>query len=366
MGRKAEDLIGKVFNDLTVIKRVDAPEGKKSAYWECVCVCGNKTIASTTSLKNGKKKSCGCRISRRAENLIGKRFGRLVVFEKDLNYKNKWLCKCDCGNVTSVFASNLKRGLTQSCGCYHKESVSKARLNDLTGKRFGRLVVLNKTTHNDSIKTFWRCKCDCGNEVDICSSSLITGNTKSCGCLKRELTSKLLSLDLTGKRFGKLLVIKRDGTFKGSDGTQYSQWLCKCDCGTQKSIRGHDLIRGSVKSCGCMISRGEEEIRKVLNEYNLLFDTQYWFDDLKTDKGWPLMFDFALLHSEELVCLIEYQGQQHFDDSYGWFGEQQRNITDQMKRDYCKMNHIPLYEITYKYNIKEAIIAIISDFDIYK
>lgn len=73
--------------------------------------------------------------------------------------------------------------------------------------------------------------------------------------------------------FGKLRVIKRDGTFIGQSGAKYSQWLCMCECGTTKIVRGHDLVRGSVTSCGCTISRGEEKIRKVLNELNINFDT---------------------------------------------------------------------------------------------
>ena len=52
--------------------------------------------------------------------------------------------------------------------------------------------------------------------------------------------------DLTGQRFGSLLVVER----RGSDSKGQALWLCRCDCGTEKIIRGHDL-KGGVKSCGC-------------------------------------------------------------------------------------------------------------------
>lgn len=52
--------------------------------------------------------------------------------------------------------------------------------------------------------------------------------------------------DLTNQKFGSLLVIER----RGSDKKGQAMWLCRCDCGTEKIIRGHDL-KGGVKSCGC-------------------------------------------------------------------------------------------------------------------
>lgn len=52
--------------------------------------------------------------------------------------------------------------------------------------------------------------------------------------------------DLTGKRFGKLIVISFDHSNK------YAYWLCECDCGNEKVIRGSNLTEGLVKSCGCL------------------------------------------------------------------------------------------------------------------
>lgn len=52
--------------------------------------------------------------------------------------------------------------------------------------------------------------------------------------------------DLTNKKFGNLLVIER----RGSDVKGQALWLCRCDCGVEKVVRGHDL-KGGVKSCGC-------------------------------------------------------------------------------------------------------------------
>ncbi len=166
--------------------------------------------------------------------------------------------------------------------------------------------------------------------------------------------------DITGQKYNQL-------TFLYPDKYNEKKWICKCECGTTKTVRGHDLVRGSVTSCGCTASRGEEKIRKMLNNLNVNFKTQYYFNDLKSHKGWALRFDFAILDNKDtLLGLIEYQGQQHFDDSYGWFGLQQREETDKLKRDYCNKHNIPFYEISYNDNIEISLKNILSNFEIYK
>ncbi len=57
---------------------------------------------------------------------------------------------------------------------------------DLTGKKFGRLVVLKKVDNDKWGAHQWLCKCDCGEEKIIRGSSLKSGHTKSCGCLQQE------------------------------------------------------------------------------------------------------------------------------------------------------------------------------------
>lgn len=63
------------------------------------------------------------------------------------------------------------------------------RLIDLTGQRFGRLVILKRIGVSTSGKPLWLCKCDCGNESEVNSNSLKNGYTKSCGCLRKETTA---------------------------------------------------------------------------------------------------------------------------------------------------------------------------------
>lgn len=117
---------------------------------------------------------------------IGKRFGKLVVLRKSEKTNKKkelfLVCKCDCGNETVVRAYGLKAGKPKSCGC-----LLHSAFKDITGNKYGRLTVIGLEGKNDKGVYMWRCKCDCGNEIVRDSCRLVTGNTKSCGCLKKEL-----------------------------------------------------------------------------------------------------------------------------------------------------------------------------------
>lgn len=62
---------------------------------------------------------------------------------------------------------------------------------DLTGKRYGKLTVIERIYKTGNKRTFWRCKCDCGKETVVSASHLKDGHTKSCGCLHRELAKEL-------------------------------------------------------------------------------------------------------------------------------------------------------------------------------
>ena len=64
---------------------------------------------------------------------------------------------------------------------------------DLTGQRFGRLVVLEEVSRPEKREVFWRCKCDCGNENVVPTPKLTQNNTKSCGCLKSDKSKERMT-----------------------------------------------------------------------------------------------------------------------------------------------------------------------------
>ena len=61
-----------------------------------------------------------------------------------------------------------------------------------------------------------------------------------------------MAFDLTGRRFGRLTVIKRMDNYRAESGYQYAMWLCQCDCGNTKVIKAKSLLSGVSNSCGCL------------------------------------------------------------------------------------------------------------------
>jgi len=126
------------------------------------------------------------------EDLTGKKFGRLTAIHpvaKEGSRKRFWRCRCDCGNETVVEEFHLKSGHTKSCGCYRRELPRKRQL-DLTGRRYGRLLVLGPVVEEDGSIQNWECLCDCGKKVICYKENLSSGATKSCGCLREEQRRK--------------------------------------------------------------------------------------------------------------------------------------------------------------------------------
>ena len=205
-------------------------------------------------------------------DLTGQRFGRLVVI-KEAERKGghrRWLCLCDCGNETICHQTSLRGGTTKSCGCLQREVAGKYEgprrrtRNDITGQRFGNLVVIREAPNKQKWTARWVCRCDCGNEVDVQYGALASGNTRSCGCIGRKKSSEHMTKlniernargetpplfrDLTGQEFGKLKVLgKGDLSPSGT-----LRWRCLCQCGNETQVTTAHLKSGHTLSCGCL------------------------------------------------------------------------------------------------------------------
>lgn len=153
-------------------------------------------------------------LNRNAMDLTGKRFDKLVVLgldhKKSVVYSDGvrrfayyWLCKCDCGNEVVRLGYSLKHGGTKSCGCHrieqqiltkNKKKELQIKLwnkrTDLTGQVFSKLFVIGLDHKKEVVykngrkktRAYWKCICECGNEVVRADESLRDGKTRSCGC----------------------------------------------------------------------------------------------------------------------------------------------------------------------------------------
>lgn len=103
-------------------------------------------------------------MSKRKE-IIGKRFGRLIV--KEYVSISKWLCECDCGEKTIVYGSNLVNGHTKSCGCLKGQGI--------IGRKIDQLTVVRKLDND-----VYLCQCDCGNTREVSYKFLMSGAYMNC------------------------------------------------------------------------------------------------------------------------------------------------------------------------------------------
>lgn len=140
--------------------------------------------------------------------------------------------------------------------------------------------------------------CDCGNTISTEYRYLKKGITKSCGCLTRNVIKEkglAAKFDLQGQRFGKLTVVEEvEHSPAGA-----VRWKCKCDCGAETIVSSYALRQGEIQSCGCILSKGEEKINRILTENQIKYKKEFKFEDLKSEKGIMLRFDYAMLDEFE-------------------------------------------------------------------
>ena len=243
-----------------------------------------------------------------------------------------------------------------------------AKAIDLTNQRFGKLLVLERDyeepkKHSNERQAWWKCKCDSGN-IKSFRASVIKKAT-SCGCEKylnrQPLTEmqkhnislgllnspkkknqiKNSSLNLIGKRFGKLIVLEQTNIRKNKNVV----WKCQCDCGNITYVTTNLLTKGDTKSCGCIKSFGEEKISQLLRENNIFFEREKQFNNCRfPDTNKMARFDFYVNNE----YIIEFDGKQHFEIN-NFFEQNLENIQehDNFKNNWCKENNIPIIRIPY-------------------
>lgn len=173
----------------------------------------------------------------------GKRFGRLTALSR--LPKNRALFRCDCGREKAIVVDSVTRGRTKSCGCMQRGP----KREDMTGKRFGRVVVVEPV---GPLGSFWICRCDCGKWTKTSTAYLKTG-MRSCGCIRSGggLNGRPRKYNLAQRRFGRLTCLSPE---------PYLGWKCRCDCGAIRYADPYDLRRGIARMCcACRFPDSESE-----------------------------------------------------------------------------------------------------------
>ena len=153
---------------------------------------------------------------------------------------------------------------------------------DYIGERIGQLTVLEElephVTPNGTKQRIVKCRCSCGN----------TFMTRLTGAIKKQKCRKCLDIDrrsdITGKRFGKLLVLSMAEDYYSPSGHRLSRCNCLCDCGNTTVVNMSSLVSGKTRSCGCL-----------QNTKGLLQEKQELVDKYDFEKNAAIGVDFGSL-----------------------------------------------------------------------
>lgn len=273
-------------------------------------------------------------------DLIGQTFGRWTVlsFSKMEKRKSYWRCKCICGTEKDISSGTLKNGNSLSCGCYKIERLREMRSESIIGEKYGRLKILEKVEDYISPKGERRrqylCLCDCGNTTVVLDTCIKKGTTTSCGCYKKELLSKNLREDFSGKIFGKITIL----SFHHSDKYHYGVWNCVCECGREFISRGADIKKGKIKSCGCL---QESFIANELKKYLYInYESVCEYRILRNpETSHFLPYDIYIPFYK---IFIEINGIQHYVFIKSWHKTIEKfnynKCLDRIKRRYARKN----------------------------
>lgn len=232
-------LAGGSYGRLTVMGAAGYLGAPPQAAWRCACICGQLIVVRGSDIKRGRTTSCGC--WKREHELLGQRYGKLVVVGKRL-VGGSWTCKCDCGLDITKTAQQLKSSKHQSCGKCIPRSVPSVPLGDI----YGRLTVIGYGGQLYG-QTAWKCSCSCGTVCLKAPFDVKSGKVTSCGHACAGKRDAEPEVNLIGQVFGRWTVIEFS-----QYGKHGPDWRCICACGRTATVRGDGLICGTSLSCGCL------------------------------------------------------------------------------------------------------------------
>ena len=275
-------------------------------------------------------------------NLLNQKIGKLLVIEETNKRKNKsivWKCQCDCGNIEEFSTKELRSdGIIQCHQCGNSRKPQTGLTENIIGKKFNHLTVLDKSEKRIGGKIGYKCQCDCEKKtiLYVSKTDLENNHTTSCGCARRKY--KIDDI-ISNKQ-----IIGYVGS-KNNNGHYYYKVKCLL-CGREYEALGQTLEK--TIGCGCQKSIGEFNIIQILQQNNIKYYKEYCFPNSL------LRFDFALLDKDNNIYrLIEFDGEQHYEQNIknsGWNTYEKYQYTlknDLKKNQIAKDNNIPLVRIPY-------------------
>ena len=314
MNRSPSELTGRRFGHLTVVKKCVGLQDGYSA-WLCRCDCGRNTVVSTRNLTARRTTHCGCGspdtqpVLSPSPDKTGRRYGALIALHpagKTDRGTQLWECKCDCGNLVTVAAMQLQKRIVKDCGCGSGHS-EKTRYRNIAGVKKGHLTALYPTLQRDKRgSVIWRCRCDCGREIDKAESTFVFGSSISCGCIRLQRLEEFTPSDrltFVGGTCVEWLASRKSR----SDNSSGFRGVSKCD---GNRFRVYIGLQGKKYDLGKYASFDEAvsvrlSVEKQLHD-GFLSSWQKWQEKAGSDREWasvnPFFFQVKKEQRTFLIC----------------------------------------------------------------
>lgn len=281
----------------------------------------------------------------------------------DSKHNLKFICT-NCSDIFERTFDNLKTRKSTICrNCAMKNANKPNKLEFEYVKSFienNDCILISEEYFNTDTKL--KIKCNCGNIFETTFYKFDKRNKRQCNECGYNITriKNMTPLDeiknmVTQDGYALLASVLEDSI---------QRILVKCDKNHDPYWVNACKFKTGRRCPHCQRSLGEEAILKELDILNVIYQREFKFDDLIGIGGGSLRFDFAILDkSNNIKCIIEYDGLQHFEIAFNSIKTFKRTqIHDKMKNEYCVKRNIPLYRINYKEyeNIHKIITNIIN------
>ena len=281
------------------------------------------------------------------KRIFDKHKGKIeLVISSYINVKQKASMKCNiCGTVWNSVPYDVYIG--HGCPkCANNQKLDtktfKKQILEIVGNEYSILGEY-KNTHSKI-----RMKHNvCGNEFMMTPHNFKSQGQRCPDCMKKQIPeSNRIPLKTAQKKLDE----NRNNEFSiigEYNGTRSKAVVKHEKCGRIFKCYPTQLIYHKTGCPFCYSSTGEDAVREVLLEMGFIFEEQFRIPECKDKRSLP--FDFCVKDKNGVVlCLIEYQGIQHFKPKFGYDNLEKTQLHDKIKADYCKNNSIPLITIKYK------------------
>lgn len=316
-------------------------------------ICKKEFYQSFNSFKSSKKYRCNKCSAESAGKIQAHTYeevkkyievdsgsGCKLISSNYVKYHDKLKLQCSCGNVFERALSEFKGRKLYKCPECTGAKI-KFKYEDIKNDLLSHNIILLEDVYKSNM-TNMKIKYSCGfiayrNYENIRKSNYVCPHCNKKGYGRN---TEVIRRELQEITNGEYSLLSEYRTMNDKIKIIHN------NCGNIYEVTPHNFIDGGNRCPFCNITKGERKILDILENNKLNYIYQYEFDDLLSNKGFPLKFDFAVFINNEVI-LIEYDGEFHYMEVYEGHDFEGQKERDELKNQYCKKNNLRLIRIPY-------------------